>query len=76
MNKRIAREIVEGFKGEYYNDYNNTYEYVTSGAWEKDYFSAWLEGCSDYPFIEEIKNFCIDTDRIIRLYLDAVEIDG
>lgn len=73
MNSKIAMEIVEGFKGEYASEYKDTYSYVISGMWEKDYFSAWLEGCCEYPFLEEIKKFCIDTDRIIRLYLEVVE---
>lgn len=75
MNKKIARRIVESFKGELFSigEYKNTYEYVIDGGWEKDYFSSWLEGCSDYPYLGEIKDFCIETDRIIRLYIDAVE---
>lgn len=73
MNKRIAKEIVEGFKGEYFEDYNSIYDYVIYGGWEKDYFSHWLDGCSDYPTLSEIIVFCNDTDRMIRLYIDAVE---
>ena len=73
MNKKIAREIVESFKGECYEEYKSLYEYVIYGGWEKDYFSAWLDSCSDYPSLEEIIDFCKETDLAIRLYLDAVE---
>lgn len=73
MNKEIAKEIVEGFKGEYFNEYENHYNYVINGGWEQDYFSSWLEGCSNYPYLSEIIAFCKETDRVIRLYIDAVE---
>lgn len=73
MNKKIAKEIVEDFKGEYFNEYNSFYDYVVYEGWEKDYFACWLEGCSNYPTLSEIIDFCEETDRIIRLYIDAVE---
>jgi hypothetical protein len=73
MNKKIVKEIVEGFKGEYFNEYDSFYDYLTYGGWEKDYFASWLESCSDYPTLSEIIDFCKETDRMIRLYIDAVE---
>ena len=68
-----AIKIVEEFKGEYFSDYANIKEYVEMGAWEKDYFSAWLASCSDYPTLREIENFCKQTTAIIEAYLDIVE---
>ena len=75
MTKKRAREIVENFKGEFITEYKSIYEYVIYGGWERDYFSAWLERCSDYPCLEEIINFCKETELIIELYCMVVE-DG
>lgn len=66
-------EKVETFKGEYFNDYKDMYDYVANGGWEKDYFSAWLEGCVDYPFIIEIKEFCEAVDELLTQYIHYVE---
>lgn len=75
MNKKIAREIVEAYKGDLFTEYNSVYEYVLSGDWEKDYFASWLDSCSDYPTLSEIMSFCNETNRMIRLYIIAVEED-
>lgn len=54
IDMELAQEVNE-FEGECANDYKTRREYVEMwGAFEKDYFAAWLESCSDYPSLDEI----------------------
>lgn len=53
VDTELVQEVNE-FEGECANEYKTRWEYVESGAFEKDYFAAWLEGCSDYPMMDEI----------------------
>ena len=75
MNKEtmVAVELIEDFKGVCANDYKDTYEYVIDGMWERDYFSSWLESCSDYPCLEEIEDFCREVYEMIELYVNWYE---
>ena len=76
MIKKNAYEFVTSFVGEYADDYKSFYEYVAKGAWEKDYFSDWLDKISvdcGYPSLEEIIAECNFANRQIALYLDIVE---
>ena len=78
MDKNVVASFVEEiseFKGELANEYKTRQEYVKSGAFEKDYFASWLEGCSDYPYLCEIIEFCQYVDAAIQEWLNAVE-DG
>lgn len=65
---------VSNYRGEYADEYRTHLEYVESGAWEKDYFSAWIEGCSDYPDLWEIKEFCDKVIEDIELWAEGVNI--
>ena len=62
------------FEGECASDYKTMYDYFISGGFEKDYFSAWLEGCSDYPLLEEIIEFCEDVRDDIVLWENLYEL--
>jgi thiaminase len=73
MTMQEVVETVETFRGECFNDYENIWDYVSKGGWEKDYFSAWLDGCSDYPFISEIKDFCEAVDELLTEYTHYIE---
>jgi hypothetical protein len=68
-------EFIQEFKGECANDYETRMEYVEKGGFEKDYFSSWLESCSDYPNLIEIKEFCEAVNDGITMWIEAVEND-
>lgn len=75
METITVREImgINEFKGECANEYKTRYEYILNGAFEKDYFAAWLESCSDYPSLNEIIKFCQDAAKLIDKWVYAVE---
>lgn len=75
MEKLTAREIMEvyEFKGECANEYKTRYDYVISGAFEKDYFSSWLDSCSDYPMLNEIIEFCQTASKLVDKWIHAVD---
>ena len=72
MMNYSAVEYISNYRGQFANEYDTHLEYVESGAWEKDYFSAWLEGCSDYPSLCELMVFCKEVSYDIRHWLDGV----
>lgn len=65
--------FINNFRGEMASEYRTHLNYVEMGGWEKDYFSSWLEGCSDYPYLGEIADFCRETDAAILVWLEGVE---
>ena len=65
--------FISYFRGEMANDYDTHLEYVESGAWEKDYFSCWLESCSDYPDLKEIESFCKTLQHYLDHWFNGVE---
>ena len=70
---KVAVEFIESFKGVLYSYYEDTYNYVINGGWEKDYFADWLVSCSDYPNLDEIEYFCKQVEKQIAIYIDYVE---
>jgi hypothetical protein len=75
MKNYVECGFISYFRGESANDYDTHFEYVESGAWEKDYFFNWLESYDDkdHSFLEEIKNFCKTTQYYLKHWFDAVE---
>lgn len=70
-------DFITNFRGEYANDYFTHKEYVESGAWEKDYFSNWLDAyiaSGEYPMLEDIENFCKTTNYYLNHWFDGVEL--
>lgn len=71
---------VHEYKGEYANEYDMRYDYIYSRcAFEKDFFSNWLEGCDIYPNTYEIIDVCQYIQNMIELWKYAIEkgwIDG
>lgn len=65
--------FINEFNGECANEYDSRMRYVEMGGFEQDYFASWLEGCSNYPYLSEIKEFCESVDTSIRMWLHAVE---
>ena len=65
--------FISNYRGEYADEYRTHLEYVESGAWEKDYFAAWLEGCSDYPKLGEIMEFCEVINDALTEWIQGVE---
>jgi hypothetical protein len=73
IDTELAQEVNE-FEGECANDYKTRREYVEMwGAFEKDYFAAWLEGCSDYPSLDEIIGQAQFIQKMIDNWFLAVE---
>lgn len=72
MNYSECGFITE-FRGKMANEYDTHLEYVEDGAWEKDYFADWLASYSDYPYLEEIEDFCRKVNYYIRHWFDGVE---
>lgn len=67
---------VQNFKGEYANEYRTRYDYVCQYcAFEKDYFSAWLEGCAEYPYVSEIAEMATHIQEMVDEWIAAVD-DG
>lgn len=65
---------IKEFYGEYASDYRFRYDYIyTRYEFEKDYFSSWVEGCSDYPTTYEIIDQCKYIQEMIDLWAMAVE---
>lgn len=75
--KDVQEMIVEvqDFKGELANEYKTRMDYVNEGGFEKDYFSAWLEGCSDYPYMSEIVEMATHINEMVDEWIAAVD-DG
>lgn len=65
--------FIQDYRGESASEYSSRLEYVERGGFEKDYFASWLESCSDYPCLNEIKEFCESVDCSIKMWLYAVE---
>lgn len=66
-------QFIQEFKGEYADEYKTRYDYIVNGGFETDYFASWLEGCSDYPMLNEIKEFCESVECGIILWLAVAE---
>jgi hypothetical protein len=69
----VVKEVQE-FKGECASDYKTRVDYILNwSAFEKDYFASWIDGCSDYPMLCEIRNMCDRIDGMITMWERAVE---
>ena len=74
MNYSEVSFITE-FRGECAGDYATHLEYVEDGAWEKDYFTDWLNSYRDCPYLDEIADFCNKVNDAIQIWFIGVE-DG
>lgn len=65
---------VQDFKGECANEYKTRYDYIYDyQTFEKDYFSAWLDGCSSYPDTYDIIDQCRRIQKMIEMWQRAVD---
>lgn len=65
--------LINEFKGEFANEYETRWEYVEQGGWERDYFEDWLRSCSDYPYLDEIEDFCGNLRHLRDKWFEGVE---
>lgn len=68
----VVMEVQE-FEGELASYYKAHEDYILFGGFEKDYFSSWLESCSNYPMVCEIRDECDRIDKMIEMWGHAIE---